>query len=80
MLYREAVIWKRLIHPSVVPFTGVTFDPLQIVSEWMSGGNLTTHIEANPRTNRIALVSASFDPFAKCDLIFSTVGRRCGGA
>lgn len=60
MLYREAVIWKRLTHVNVVPFIGVTFDPLQIVSEWMSGGNLTTHIKLNPQTSRIALVSSFF--------------------
>ena len=80
MLYREAVTWKRLIHPSVVPFIGVTFDPLQIVSEWMSGGNLTTHIASNPQTNRITLVSPFFDLPMKCGLSRQTVGRYCGGA
>jgi len=55
-------MWKRLIHENVVPFMGVTFDPLQIVSEWMSGGDLTTHIRSNPQADRITLVSSIFYP------------------
>jgi len=61
MLYREAVIWKRLKHVNVVPFIGVTFAPLQIVSEWMSGGDLTAHLKSNPQTSRITLVSSLSD-------------------
>jgi len=60
MLYREAVIWKRLKHVNVVPFIGVTFDPPQVVSEWISGEDLTTHVKFNPRTSRITLVSPHF--------------------
>lgn len=50
-------MWKRLSHPSIVPFKGVTLDPLQIVSEWMPGGDLTGYISLNPRANPIDLVS-----------------------
>ena len=39
MLHREAVMWKRLTHPNIVPFKGVTLDPLRIVSVWMPGGD-----------------------------------------
>lgn len=53
---------KRLIHPNVVPFIGVTFEPAQIVSEWMTGGDLTTYVTSNPQANRIALVSSFFGP------------------
>ena len=62
MLYREAVTWKRLKHANVVPFIGVTFAPLQIVSEWMPGGDLTAHIKSNPQANRISLVGTLFIP------------------
>ena len=55
------MIWKRLKHDNVVPIIGVTFSPLQIVSEWMSGGDLTAHVKSNPRTGRIALVSPLTD-------------------
>ena len=50
-------MWKRLTHPNIVPFKGITLDPLQIVSEWMSGGDLTGYISLNPQANRIDLVS-----------------------
>ena len=57
MLHREAVMWKRLIHANIVPFIGVTLDPLQIVSEWMPGGDLTDYIGLNPPADRVNLVS-----------------------
>ena len=50
-------MWKRLIHPNVVPFVGVTADPPQIVSEFMPHGNLATYIKSNPQQNRVSLVS-----------------------
>lgn len=53
-------MWKRLKHANVVPFTGVTFEPPQIVSEWMPRGDLTTYIESNPHAERVYLVSSLF--------------------
>ena len=50
-------MWKRLRHPNIVPLVGVTANPLQIVSEWMSKGTLTEFIEKNPGASRIGLVS-----------------------
>ena len=79
MWLREALIWKRLTHPNIVPFIGVTLNPLQLVSEWMSGGNLTAYIKSNPRVDRVSLVSPS-DPPLEHGLSFPTVGRRRGGA
>ena len=57
------------MHPNIVPFIGVTSKPLQIVSEWMSGGDLTSYIGLNPQANRIALVSPRFSPSRKHGLI-----------
>ena len=57
--FEEAVIWKRLRHPNIVPFVGVTTNALQVVSGWMPNGTLTEFIERNPGTNRIGLVSRS---------------------
>jgi len=56
---KQAVIWKRLRHPNIVPFIGVTTDPLQIISEWTSNRTLTEFIQKNPDVNRINLVSPS---------------------
>ena len=52
---KEAVVWKNLNHPNIVPFKGVTFDPLQLVSEWMPGGELRHHVKT-PDRNLISLV------------------------
>jgi len=67
---KEAVIWKHLSHPHIVPFIGVTLEPLQLVSKWMPGGDLRYHVRKNSNTDRISLVSrvllpwdaASFSP------------------
>ena len=56
--FKEAVIWKRLSHPNIVPFLGVTKDPIQFVSEWMPNGTLTQYVNKNPSSNRITLVSS----------------------
>jgi len=34
---KEAVVWKHLSCPHIVLFIGVTFEPLQLVFEWMPG-------------------------------------------
>ena len=52
-------MWKRLRHQNIVPFIGVTQDPLQFVSEWMPNGTLTQYLSQNPGVNRVNLVSFS---------------------
>ena len=52
-------MWKRLRHQNIVPFIGVTQDPLQFVSEWMPKGTLTEYLGQNPGVNRVDLVSSS---------------------
>ena len=54
---KEAVTWKRLSHPNIVPFIGVTLEPLQLVSEWMPGGELRSYVKENPHADLINLVS-----------------------
>ena len=49
-------MWKRANHPNIVPFRGVTLKPLQLVSQWMPGGNLREHIGNNKNANLIDLV------------------------
>lgn len=50
-------MWKRLRHPNIVPFLGVTTDPLQFVSEWMPNGTLTDYVNDHAGADRITLVS-----------------------
>jgi serine/threonine protein kinase len=49
MFCREALVWQRLNHPSVLPFLGVdaeTFSPLLcMVSPWMSHGTIQKYIK-----------------------------------
>jgi len=52
-------MWKHLNHPNIVPFIGVTFEPLQLVSEWVTRGELREYVNNNHQTNPINLVSAT---------------------
>ena len=60
-------MWKRLRHQNIVPFIGVTQDPLQFVSEWMPNGTLIEYLGKNPGANRVDLVS--FSPVITASLV-----------
>ena len=49
-------MWKRFKHQNIVPFIGVTQDPLQFVCEWMPNGTLIEYLGKNPGVNRVDLV------------------------
>src|ERR1700753_163078 len=51
---------KHLAHPNIVSLLGATIDPLELVSEWMSGGDLPGYIAKDPDTNRLSLVRFLF--------------------
>jgi hypothetical protein len=58
-------VWRRLEHKTIVPLLGITSDPLQLISDWMPGGDLTEYIKNNPNADRLGLVSVNyvvFDP------------------
>ena len=57
--FQEAVLWKHAKHPNIVPFLGITSTPFQLVSDWMSGGNLMEYIHKHPGADRLALVCFS---------------------
>ena len=50
-------MWKHLNHSNIVPFKGVTFEPPQLVSEWMDNGELREYLRTNPEADLISLVS-----------------------
>jgi serine/threonine protein kinase len=53
----ELVVWKCLRHPNIVPFIGVSLlFEVSLVSEWMSGGTLSSFISQYPDHDRSALV------------------------
>ena len=58
MFCKEVVMWKRISHPNIVPFLGVSEAPapLCMISEWMSNGNVRDYVGKNPETSRLRLV------------------------
>ena len=57
--YQEAIMWKHEKHPNIVPFRGVTIVPLQLIFDWMSGGNIMEYIKGHPSADRLGLVCFS---------------------
>ena len=56
-------MWKRLTHPNIVPLIGITSNPLQLVSDWMPGGDLTEYIKKRPDADRLGLVCFNYVVF-----------------
>ncbi|KAF9644873.1 kinase-like protein [Thelephora ganbajun] len=55
--YQEGVVWKHLEHKNIVYLLGITTTPLQFVSEWMPGGDLTDYVRKCPGADRLSLLS-----------------------
>ena len=51
---------KRLTHPNIVPLLDITPDPLQLISGWMPGGDLTDYIKKHSDVDRVGLVGVPF--------------------
>ena len=64
-------MWKRLVHPNIVVFKGVTFEPLQLVSEWVPGEVLREYIRENCHANLVGLVSSLHYPENQGLILFS---------
>ena len=71
-------MWKRLIHPNIVPLLGIIITPIQLVSEWMSGGDLPGYIEKHPDADRLELVGFYVVVFVTRLPQLSAVWRRQG--
>ncbi|OCH92028.1 kinase-like protein [Obba rivulosa] len=58
---KEAIVWKHLQNPNIVPFHGVdetTFpSQLALVSDWMPPGTLADYLNENPAADRLKLAS-----------------------
>ena len=77
---REAVVWKNLRHPNVLPLLGVTVSErrFEMVSEWMEYGNINEFIEKDKRVNRTEPVcrSSILTPQSLTDVLFSWLALR----
>ena len=56
MFCKEAVMWRSLNHPNILPLLGATISPPQLVSALMPAGDLSKYLPNNPEANRIRLV------------------------
>lgn len=61
-LYKEAIIWRYMSHPNIVPLLGATTTPFQLALKRMPGGNLIEYIKANPDADPLGLVCPSSPP------------------
>ncbi|KAF9645222.1 kinase-like protein, partial [Thelephora ganbajun] len=65
---REAVAWKHLQHPNILPLLGATISKskLCLISEWMDQGNVAQYLEhrENLEVNRIELLVDILDGLA----------------
>jgi hypothetical protein len=44
------------VHPNIVPLLGATVEPLELISDWIPGGDLLGHIAKYPDADRVSLV------------------------
>ena len=56
MFCKEAVMWKTLKHPNILPLLGAIISPPQLVSIFMPAGDLSKYLQKNPDANRLGLV------------------------
>ncbi|KAF9792026.1 kinase-like domain-containing protein, partial [Thelephora terrestris] len=52
----QIVKWKRLTHPNIVPFLGITNEPIHVVWAQAPGVDLSEYINNHPDTNRLDLL------------------------
>ncbi|PBK66460.1 kinase-like protein [Armillaria solidipes] len=54
---REALVWRQLHHPNILPFLGVNEDLFApsycLISPWMSNGNIMSYLKAHPDHDRL---------------------------
>ena len=55
---KEAVTWKFLRHPNVLPLVGVTISEVRLamISNWMTNGNINDFVTSHPEVDRLSLV------------------------
>jgi len=75
---RDAFTWKRLTHPNVVPFLGVTLEPAQFIYTWVSDEELKEYIIRHPDTDRLGLVGVPFYCVGSCSRPFQLTGIADG--
>ncbi|KAK0204824.1 kinase-like domain-containing protein [Desarmillaria ectypa] len=56
----EALVWRNLKHPNVLPFLGVSTEPFApsfcLISPWMQNGNIMSFLATNPANDRLTSI------------------------
>jgi serine/threonine protein kinase len=57
---KEAIIWKRLSHPNVLPFIDIATSPFKfcMVSPWMANGDVIVYLNSHPQANPLRILSS----------------------
>ena len=71
-------MWKHLRHPNILSLLGVTTTPFQLISNWMSGGDLPGYVKKNPNADRLKLVGVPPIIFTLCLLSLPAIRCRKG--
>ncbi|KAJ3970303.1 hypothetical protein EV361DRAFT_776213, partial [Lentinula raphanica] len=57
---REALIWRQLKHPNILPLLGVQLDMFYpsfcLVSPWMANKDIITYLKKNPEHDFLTIV------------------------
>ncbi|ESK87780.1 hypothetical protein Moror_15370 [Moniliophthora roreri MCA 2997] len=60
IFYQEALLWKNLNHPNILPFLGVNSELFEgriiLVSPWMLNGDLISYLKEHPEHDRLQSV------------------------
>ncbi|SJL00670.1 uncharacterized protein ARMOST_03983 [Armillaria ostoyae] len=61
----EALVWRQLRHPNVLPFLGVSEDLFALsyclISPWMVNGNIMSYLQAHPDHDRLTSVAEAME-------------------
>ena len=62
---KEALYWRYLEHPNILPFLGISLDTFEpnfnaLVFPLMGDGNILEFLEKKPNTNRFSLVCIKY--------------------
>ncbi|KAK7041449.1 hypothetical protein VNI00_009315 [Paramarasmius palmivorus] len=57
IFFQEALLWKHLRHPNVLPFLGANSslfeERISLVTPWMANGDIVTYLRHNPEHDRL---------------------------
>ncbi|KAG8945978.1 hypothetical protein FRC04_012096, partial [Tulasnella sp. 424] len=54
----EMEVWRRIVHPHILPFLGYsTYPQMILISQFCQHGNLSSYLENHPAVNRVKLLS-----------------------